>query len=377
MQPLVAGPRAGMTDAVVTAILRTGSAGAIRHGYGLELIDRQLAVVENISRMCRDGSVKRSSYATLHGTGRVQLAGELDWGSALVRPYYTLTDGTNVARWNLGAYYTSTPQHSTLTTPDVHDVDLYDVLSILDDPVADTYVVPAGTRYLDAVEQVLLARQVARYRIDATKWSTTLPADRVWKFDPQLRWLHIVNDLLAAIGYAGIFSDWDGYLVTQQYVTPRDRPGEWLFDTARSTTMLGGERRRIYDFYNAYNSWVFYIGTGIDTTTPVEGNGKFTFTNYTLGPTSVNARGRVITRPPEALDVADHASLLVAGQRIIDNDMIVPTRIETSTAAHPGSWHFDVLDVDDPVFGPPVKVVSSEWELGLRGHMQAHKWTVL
>lgn len=376
MQPLLAGPRIGITGGEdrVRAMLTDGP---IRHGFGLELTDLSMQAVANISHMCKGGSVKRSSYATLHGTGRLTVAGELDWGSAIVRPWYTLSDGTVTARWNLGAYFTSTPKESTLTTPDMHEVECYDVLSILDDPVADTHVVPTGTSVLDAVETILINRHVQRYRIDATHWSKTVTSDRVWKFDPQLTWLLVVNDLLASIGYAGIYSDWDGHLVCQQYLSPRERGPEWTFTSDKATTMLGRQRERVRDYYRAYNSWVFYKGTGIATDTPVEGNGRYSFTNENLGPTSVAARGRVITRPPEALDVVDHESLVAAAQRIIDNDMIVPTRFSLTTAPHPGAWHFDRYRVEDSHFGAPNEVIGTEWELPLNGHAQRHEWTVL
>lgn len=375
MQPFVDGPRLAIPEATLTSILMSAP---IVHGYGLELTDLSLLTLADISINCQGGEISRASYASLHGTGKLDLTTDLDWGSAVVRPYYTLTDGTTKARWNLGAYFTSTPAESTETSPDHRDVDLYDILSILDDPVPDTYVVPAGTLYLTAVEDILKARKVQRYRVDNSARTTALPGDRVWKFDAQLTWLLIVNDLLASIGYMGIYSDWDGNLVCQQYTSPRDRGSEWTYDATTKPTMLGRVRRRIRDYYKAYNSWVFYKGTGLDTDTPVEGNGRYSFTNYTVGETSVNARGgRVITRPPEALDVADHASLVATAQRIIDNDMIVPTRFETTTAPHPGHWHFDRLTVIDPVFGPPADVVGSKWTLPLDGHIQTHEWTVL
>lgn len=376
MQPPIAPPRNTLTLAQVVALIQ--DAAGITVSGGAELVDASLNKVEDFTDDLAGGSVTRTAYATLHGTAQLAITRVLDWGAARVRPYIILDSGVTAARWNLGVYYTSTPVRDLEEQPITFDVQCYDVLSILNDPVGDAYAVAAGVGYLAAVEAILLARGVAAgaYLIDQALSATVLPTDRVWAFDETITWLTICNNLLASIGYAGLWSDWDGRIRAEPYQTPRTRAPEWLYDDGTYTSMLGTARTIEHDYFAVPNRWVFYRSNNIDSTAPTDGNGRYVYQNDFRGETSVQARGRVITRVV-GLDVADHTSLVNRAQMTIDADMTVPTKWKAVTSPNPLHWHFDRMVIQDTGAGPPVDVVGTQWTLPLDGGGQTHEWTVL
>lgn len=374
MQPYITPVRDTLTSAAVIALIRDSTAVTFAGGCEL-LTGMDLLLAEDITDDLVNGSVSRAAYADLHGSASLRISRDLPFGNALLRPYIMLSDGVTEARFNLGVYFADTPARDLSEFPISYSVECQDILAVLDDAVGDAYAVAKGANYLDAVESILLARGVVRYSIDRSS-SAVLPTDRVWMFDEQTTWLTIVNDLLGAIGYAGIWSDWDGALRCGRYISPRDRSTEWTYDTQPLTSMLGNRSTR-KDFYDAPNRWVFYRTNNIDGPAPTEGAGVYTYVNNYLGETSVEARGgREITKVV-GIDAADQDSLVLAAQRTIDADSAIPTKIVASTFPNPLHWHFDVLRVEDDRMGVPAKVLGSQWTLQLDGGDMGHEWSVI
>jgi hypothetical protein len=376
MQPLAVGPRAGLSAATVTAIIRDSYAQQV--SAGLELLDRDLTVRADLTNLLVAGSVSRSSYADLHGAASLEIEAALDWGSAIVRPYMVLSSTTGSARFNLGAYYTPSPKVVLGRAPVTYAVEAIDILDGLATPVGDTFAVAAGVGYLAAVETILLQQGYTQYVIDQASASALLPTARTWVLDENTTWLGIVNDLLSSIGYFGVWSDWDGRLRVQQYLSPSARSSEWTYDTGILTSMLAPERTLEQDMYRAPNRWVFWRSNGVDGAAPVEGAGMYTVVNQTDGATSIDARGgRVITKP-KALDVADQPSLVRAGQQIVDADMTVNRKLTVGVAPNPLHWHFDVVGIDDPdVAAPGAAALVTKWTLPLDGGDGGQEWSLL
>lgn len=376
MQPRTAPPRDALTDATVVRLIRDEP--AITVSAGAELLDMGLNVLADISDdFTQGGSVARNSYAVLHGTGSFGISRALNWGRAIVRPYMNLTDGITTARFNLGAYFTSTPERVVGNSPETYGVDGYDILHGLNSAVGEAYAVDAGVAYLDAVEAILIRLGYSRYIIDQTKASTVLPTARVWPVDQNTKWLNIVNDLLGAIGYQGIWSDWDGWLRVLAYTSPSQRGSEWSYTVDPASTMLSSLRTLRRDYFDAPNKWVAIRTNNVDGPAPVEGNGIYTYVNQRDGDLSVEARGnRIITRILP-LDAADQASLITAAQVSIDADTRTSATVSLSTFPNPLHWHFDRLTLDDPDMGPVANVLSTQWTLPLNGADMTHGWTVL
>jgi hypothetical protein len=375
VQPLVVVPRDHLTDADVVSLLQDAPAGRV--SAGCELIGMDLLMVEDLTDEFVGGTITRTSFANLHGTASLGLERELPWGSALIRPYLTMTDGVISARFNLGAYFTNVPERDLERTPALYDVSCVDILSLLADAIGDSYAVEAGVGYLVAVEEILVSRGVVRYLIDQSATATLLPSDRVWPFDEQTTWLTVVNDLLGAVGYAGVWSDWDGQLRCQPYRPPRERAPEWVYDTGALTAMIARTRRLVRDYTDTPNRWVFYRTNAVEGAPPVEGDGRYTWVNESTGDTSVAARGgRTITRAV-GIEAADQASLVAAAQRTIDADMLLAVVMPAQTFPNPLHWHFDRCLVNDPAAGPPVDVLVTQWTLPLNGTYMQQSWTWL
>lgn len=373
MQPPYEPPRDTLAAGVVEALIRDAS--GVEAGFGCELTDLTLAAVEDITADVVGGTVKRGSYDTLHGSAQLAVSRDLPFGYAVLRPYYTLYDGVTRARFNLGAYFTDTPARPLAEKPVTYDIQCTDILSALSNGLGDAFSLPAGTNYLDAVEDILIAQGFRQYIFDRQS-SAVLPSDRAWPFDEQTTWLSVVNDLLASIGYAGIWSDWEGRLRCHPYTSPRLRTAEWSYDTDPETSMLSTERSEWFDYQNAPNSWVFVRSNSIDGAQPVTGNGVFRYDNTRDGPTSQEARRRTIVKKV-MVDAADQASLEAAAMRTIDADMQIPRKITVKTFPNPLHWHFDVIAVDDPDRGEPVNVLGTSWTLPLNGDDMSQEWTVL
>lgn len=388
MQPLTATPRENLTEEQVRWLIQ--DAPTISTAFGLELVDQNLEVIEDISRDFGGGQVARGSYNTLHGTASLVIARDLEWGASIVRPYMIIADrpaeyvpalGQGVtARFNLGAYYTSRPERSTGLNPPAYAVTGYDILHRLADKTGAAYAVEAGTVVLDAVEQILLDRGYTRYVLDPSAAGKTLPSAYVSPLDDEKTWLGIVNDLLERIGYAGVWSDWDGQLRCAPYSTPSTRPIEWVYDLDPLTSILSPERTYTQDLFEAPNRWVFIRNNDVDGPTPVEGAGIYTYENQSTGPTSIDARdGRTITKT-ERIDAADQASLESRAWVTIDADMRVPQTVKAKTGPNPLHWHFDRIALDDPAAGGIDRwadVLVTSWTLPLDGSDMDHEWTVI
>jgi hypothetical protein len=381
MQGLTDGPRSEMApDDVVSLIQDTPS---VIVGKGLELLDMSLSVVADLSPNFVGGSVRRQSYADLHGSAELALSASLDWGTALVRPYLTMSGvmpgrGSLSARFNLGAYFTSTPADAPGETPRTYAIQGYDVIHRLKDFVGESYAVAAGTSYLAEVETILIDRGYRSYVIDQSASDKVLTSARTWPIDENTTWLTIVNALLSAVGYQGAWSDWDGAIRCTPYANPGDRSAEWVYDASDPIrSMVAVERRRELDFYEAPNRWITVKGSAIDEGAPSEGNGVYTVVNWTNGPTSVSGRGgRVVTAPLITVDAADQASLISAAHQRIDADMSTRSKLTVATAPNPLHWHFDRVALIDPEMDSPViDALCTSWTLPLDGSDMSHEWS--
>ena len=140
MQRLTAAPRDHLTDEQVFELL-TGD--AVEVSAGLELLDSTNGYVDDISEdLVVDGSkVSHDGRATIHRSCSLKLQRTLAWGRDRVRPYVTLSNAAVSARFNLGVFVLTTPRTRKGEEPATWDVTGYDLLSVLDEPIGDTYVV--------------------------------------------------------------------------------------------------------------------------------------------------------------------------------------------------------------------------------------------
>lgn len=382
MQPPTDGPRSAFTVAQVRYLIENSSSFDVT--FGMHLINQNLDMIADVSDALTSASITRDSYANLHATLSFTIESPLNWGNALVRPFMDITAPTSTTdplatmRFYLGAYVADAPEEDMSEDISSWDATGYDILSLLDDSVGDGYSVDAGDFYLDQVEQILLNRGFSKYIIDPDQIGATLTSAKTYTVDDNVTWLTVVNDMLGAVGYAGIWSDQNGVLRAQVYRPPSDRGPEWRMTDDPAVTLLTQRRKRTRDYYDAPNHWVFYRNSSTEDDQPSNDNGlRYEFTNQSNGDTSVDARGgRVITKVV-GVDAADAPSLQAQAQVTIDADTAITTTIAIETAPFPLAWHFDRIEVADAKLGAALQVLATSWALNLEGSDMSWGWTVV
>jgi hypothetical protein len=279
-------------------------------------------------------------------------------------------------RFNMGAFYANGDKQDIELLPRSYTITGVDILKALSDPVGESYAVTTTTTYLTAVENILLSCGYTQYTIDQQAADKFPPAPITWAMTDNPTWLKIVNDLLAAIGYAGIWSDWDGRLRVQPYISPRQRSPEWVYDMDPQTSMVEFKRSVERDLFDAPNKWVFVQSNRGADAAPIEGDGIYTYTNLASGDSSVTKRRRTITKRVD-VDAADQDSLVAQAQVTIDADMSISTKLSVTTFPNPLHWHFDRMVFTDPEFGALMDVMSTKWEWQVGANGMTQEWTIL
>lgn len=362
MQSKTAPPRDHLTATQVTDLIE---ADALQVDFGADLYDSDETFIEDISGDLAGGEVERGNFRTIHGTCRLAISKELAWGSQRIKPYMTLSDGTVEARFNLGVFLLSTPERQAGESPATFDVDGFDKLEVLAHPHGSTYSASSGDAYLTLVEDLIAGAGESKVRLDQAESSTTLSSGRVW--DLETTTLTIVNSLLRAVGYRSLWVDQDGYYRSEPYVSPADRGADWDYSADSATTTVGQERTASADFFATPNRWVFVLDDPEASTFPSEGDGIYTVTNQSDGDTSVDARGRTITRV-EFLDASSQTSLETQGDRMVESDKRLDRRLALNVSPNPLHRHFDIVRVFDAELGVNGrKYVVTDWRLPLDG----------
>jgi len=356
--------RDGLTAAQVIQIVTDP---VIEVDAGLELLDTSNAFVSDLSEWLIPGgsSIELGSYRTIHRTCSLKLSYELDWGRDRVRPYMTVTSASGTFRADLGVFILSTP--STVAGEDIQtwEVQGYDLLEVLDHPHGRSHHVATGTEYLAAVSGLVSAAGLT-FTATAAGDAPALPTDRLWPIDSDTTTLNIVNDLLGSAGYGAIYADASGTLRARPYQSPADRAVEWTYDAQDARTTVGPMRELRAEYTDAPNKWVGIIDDP-EWGAVSEGDGIYTVTNQSDGVTSIDARGRTITRV-ERLGAANQASLVSQVNRMADSDKRVALEMPNlSVGPNPLHGHFDVVQVTDTELGFDRKCVVRSWALSLAG----------
>lgn len=363
---------------------------------GLELLDADDNVIEDISDdLAPEGSmVERGMYRTLHGTCRLRISRELQWGWQRVRPYlllasnlsnqdYLLDDGGDrltdddgvplvsgawveptYYRWNLGVFLLDTPERVIGESPQTWDVEGYDKLDVLNTPHGSTYTISAGDPILAAVEALIAGAGEAKVDIDQTEAAATAPGERVFSVIDDWSTLGICNELLSMVGYRALSVDRDGWFRSEPYRSPDELATVWTYSADSSTTSVVEDRTAIEDYYGAANV-VFGINDEVDT--PVDGAGLYTLTNPADGPTSIAGRGgRVIRRRVQG-SYASQDALITAVTAALDAEKRVAGYLELGVSPNPVHGHFDVVRYVDAAVPADGRYVVTDWSLPLDG----------
>lgn len=369
MQLLTAPPRDAYTTAQIAALL---VAGDLEVDFGAEVLDASLAYVGDLTPDLSDAKVSRDMLADIHGTCELTISRELAWGRDRVRLFMlvsSLTCGLVWVRFNLGVFLCTTPVLPLGEDPPTFVVSGFDQVMLLQGNIGDSYAVAGGANVLAAVRAAITAAGVvAPVLLDSTASTKTLVTAMTW---PQTSsdnptWLGVINDLLAAVGYRGVWCDQDGAFRSGPYVLPADRPSEWRLDVGNMDTGIVADARTVTaDVWGAPNSWKFVMN-GLDAS-PVNGVSSYSPTNPDVGASSIASLGRVVQGPVQYLDAVDFASLQVQGDRIKAAAMRVTEVLTLKMSPFPAAWHSDRYTYSDAALGADREVVCRSWSLPLTG----------
>lgn len=371
MQILNALPRDAFTADEIHDLL-TGD--QVAYSAGLELLDSSNNLVSDISNNLVSGEIDRDNNALVHGTCKLIIEGELAWGKDRIRPYMTVSNGAISARFNLGVFVMTSPDCVRGEDPVTYDVTGYDLLYLLQDSIADTYVVNSGTSYLAAIQTIITASGIgATIQLDGTLSAVLLPTTMVWALNPaeDYTWIRVINDLLSPINYRPLWADENGILQSGPYIAPSDRGVEWTFDTSDMHTNIVGPARTLgSDVWGCPNYWKF-IQKAM-TVQPTIGAGIYEFNNTVDGRTSQAAMERIIRAKPQYLDAADQTSLVAQGNQIIAKDQAISRSFQINVDALPVAGHADIVQFNDA--GESDKCQVTGWVLPLDGSQG--RWTL-
>jgi hypothetical protein len=347
---------------------------------GLELLDSDDKLIEDITTDLMGGSLRRSNFARVHGTLEVDITKELQWTNQRLKPYMTLACmdcGHEELFSELGIYLPTTPKRTTGETPETFRVTAYDKIYMLDTIRRGSYSVSAGTSYVEAVE-TLLDEIGEPHSINPDAIAKTLSTTRVWQLDEKNTNLAIINDLLSAIGYRGLWCDQTGRFRSEPWESPVTRATtyDYLADTTASILNPGADLTR--DLHEIPNVAVF-IRDDPDpgASIPIEGNGIYIKTNQSSSATSIDERGREVVAGPFRVDVADQESLERYGDRRFEVMTQPKEYLDVVTGPNLLQWHADVVRLTWSLLGYNLRRFTViNWELSFNDFQMKQSWSL-
>lgn len=310
------------------------------------------------------GSLVWDASAELPGGGNLELLDigqQVNFSSDRVRVWWSVA---GEPEWPLGVYVMAAPSESHTGTGITRDITLIDKLTVVkDNPITRTFQVPKGANIVaNAAARLAVINET---RVSVTESSKTLTNAMTW--DPGTSRLKVINDLLAAAGYAGLWVDRYGQYRIEPYVEPAQRAVVWEFDEGEASIHSPTWTHTVAT-WDASNTVMLTsqpndAGT-VYTATAIDDNPK--------SPTSTVSMGRTLNPiVEENVEASSQADLAQRATRMLLESSNVAGRIQVTHAAVP-VWFGEVVR-----FGPrdtlasiarmsldlkPGSLVSAEWK---------------
>ena len=285
-------------------------------------------------RMQGDGQIKMSFSGTFSAVA-VDVDGrpmEIDWLSDEIQPVMLL-DGVEHP---LGVYIPTTFTQSEGVAVTV-SVEAYDrAQRVLDTNSARLLYWPAGTKYLDAVEQLLSAAGITTvFKADT---AAAFSEDRE-DWDAGTSYLTVVNDLLREINYKDLWFNASGAAMLEPAAVPEaSQIRHILSDKDPETLVLPGVSRGS-DYFNSPNVFEVYVAnpdkSGLMRAVAINDNPQ--------SPLSTVRRGRSIVQVTKLDNIADQAALQAYAERQRNDSLITGETVTVSTGLQPDWGVGDVV----------------------------------
>lgn len=380
MQPVTDPPRSGLTPQEVNYLLTR--APSVSFLCGARVLNNSLSETRDISSGLLSGSSVSSDISqSIHRTCTLNLSLSSNVKpSDLVQPYITLTDNdTGVsASFNMGVYVLTSPSPDLTFGAEgaIGSYTGYDLLQLLNQPIADSISVSLGTDVAAAASAVVTsAIQWAKVNYTYPTTGPVLTTSAMsWALDGSVTYLTVVNDILASGGYLPVWTDWGGRFRMDPYTNPLTRQPEWVFDINDPNCTLAETRSSDKDLFGVPNRWRFVIQG--QQTSPVEGSTQLTFVDYT-SPTGVTNRGYQVNKIV-LMDAVNYTALRNAAAKIVEEDLSPTETFNLVSYPLPLLWHRDVVQYSDPALAALPYSTSitraclvTSWSLNLDGGNQS------
>lgn len=300
-----------------------------------------------------EAEVKRTAKFTVRDDGSI------NYLSNRIKPWarIKMPDG-GYAEWPLGVFLLTSPNRKIdVAGVLTRDVDAYDqALVCQDDNVSTRYYVANNYLYTDAINE-LLAGITGLGGYSITTSTLRLPAALEW--DPGTTKFKIINDLLAAINYTGLWFDGAGVARATPYVSPAAAASAYTYATDAFSVVVP-EAEQTIDIYGVPNRWVLLVST------PDRPTLRSVITNTNpLSATSTVSRGRTITKV--VLDDAVNQTTLDArAAKMMELDSLAYSVYHWQTGLMPVHEYLDIVTLDYPDMNVSnVKLQETRWSMDL------------
>lgn len=214
---------------------------------------------------------------------------------------------------------------------------------VRDNNLENRLYIAAGTNYISAIEQQLVASSIPV--VLATPTSATLTEDREWDIGTSR--LTIVNELLGEINYNPLWFSAQGYAMLEPASVPSPENIEHLLSDEPEEILAGADRidrllpqiSRETDVYNTPNVFVVTCANP-DKTANMVATAENT---NPQSPLSISRRGRRIVQVTQVNNIASQAELQAFVDRQRNMSMIGGETIRVSTSLLPGYGVNDVV----------------------------------
>lgn len=218
-------------DAVAPDPLLTDRRGT----WWVDLLDREDRLKGTLDGVT-GGQVEINTNRVVPGQGQLQVAAvtetldgrvtaaDVDWASDRVRIWWQVE---GVDPWPLATMLLDRVVRRESATGTTWRVDLLDKLTVLAQETMGTTSYPSGTLVTDTV--AALIEGAGEHALAVTASGAALTGGLSWVAQDAPTRLRIINDLLAAAGYRGVYCDGLGQYRVEPYARPQDRLPVWTF----------------------------------------------------------------------------------------------------------------------------------------------------
>jgi hypothetical protein len=338
---------------------KSGSRGVIKFRY--DLLNKEDVKIGELSALPGNrvslnslAEIKRTAYFRIaHHEGQ-----DIDWLNDRIQPVFCLQMPDNgFAEWPLGIFLLSSPTRRDENKRIKRDIEAYDAsLIIKEDSFDDRYRIPAGTKYVTAITNILNA--IGIWKVNIADHAGTLSVDK--EFEIGTTKLEVVNQLLTEINYTSIWVDEGGYFVSLPYILPTNKEAEYEYRNNDISIIHPGSTQEL-DLFSLPNKWVRYVSNPDKTTLR-----SIYINDLATSPTSIINRGRVIVDLDSVDDIFDQATLNDYVKRVAYEASIVYGKFSFSTALMPHHSFYNCLFVEHTDFGISSKYMEASWDMELQ-----------